>query len=89
MQYACELARIDHEKEVKYLKEEVDSNKAMLLDFIGKLAEEKVKNMNLVEQSKEDKRTLENLNEKLAEEKQNNLKTYLSKPLPTVSFQAS
>ncbi|CAG8758461.1 12283_t:CDS:1, partial [Funneliformis caledonium] len=52
------------------LEEEFDSIKTLLLDFIGKLAEEKVKNMNLVEQSKEDKRALENLNEKLAEEKQ-------------------
>ena len=53
-----------------------------MLDFVRRLAEEKVKNMNLVEQSKEDKQALKNLNERLAEEKQNSLRIYLGKPLP-------
>ncbi|CAJ0751320.1 1979_t:CDS:1, partial [Entrophospora sp. SA101] len=43
----------------------------MLLDFVRRLAEEKVKNMKLVEQSEEDEQALKNLNERLVEEKQN------------------
>ncbi|CAJ0765278.1 2090_t:CDS:1, partial [Entrophospora sp. SA101] len=50
---------------------ELDNNKTTLLDFVRRLAEEKAKNMKLVEQSEEDKQTLKNLNERLVEEKQN------------------
>jgi hypothetical protein len=71
MQYARKLA----DGEIEKLREEQ-------LDLVRKLAEEKVKNMKLVEQSEEDRKALKSLNEKLVEEKQNSLKIRLDKPLP-------
>ena len=75
---ACEWGK----KEKERLEEELDSTKTTLLDFVRRLAEEKVENMKLVEQSKKDNWALKNLNERLVEEKQNSLKVYLDKPLP-------
>jgi len=75
---ACEWGK----KEKERLEEELDSTKTTLLDFVRRLAEEKVENMKLVEQSKEYNWALKNLNERLVEEKQNSLKVYLDKPLP-------
>ncbi|RIB16589.1 hypothetical protein C2G38_2189560 [Gigaspora rosea] len=72
----------EYEEKIKNLEEELDNNKTTLLDFVRRLAEEKVKNMNLVKHSKEDKQALKNLNERLAKEKQNGLRIYLDKPLP-------
>ncbi|CAG8470144.1 5704_t:CDS:2 [Diversispora eburnea] len=45
IKYAGELAKANYEKQMKNLKDELDNNKTILLDFVRRFAEGKVENM--------------------------------------------